>query len=1108
MSTITAQIQLRRDTVANWTLNNPILLAGEIALSTDLLYIGTDQPRYKIGNGIDNWLNLDYIPESGAINIATYENNGVVRLATQEEVDSGTENGAVVLNPDTFENSQQLSDIRTDISNLNTNKENVSNKTDVMSGNTTSSTKYLSAKGVYDWVIAQAYITSSALSGYATQAWVNSQGFITNVITALGYTPANKAGETFTGSISATNLSGTNTGDETNTTIKTKLGASSTSTDGYLTSTDWNTFNNKQSSLGYTAENISNKSSSYTASSTTTYANTKALVDGLATKQNSLGFTPENSANKGVVNGYASLNGSGQVPSTQLPSYVDDVIEVANYAALPVTGETGKIYITLDTNNVYRWSGSVYVQISQPNAVWGSITGTLSNQTDLNSALNGKEPSITSGTTSQYFRGDKTFQTLDKSAVGLSNVDNTSDLNKPISTATQTALNGKFNNPTGTSAQYIDGTGSLQTFPTILDAGSLITEVYNNTGSTLTKGTIVYINGGQGNLPTITKALANSDTTSAQTFGWVRNDITNNNNGYVIVAGKLNDLNTNGLGNGTQLYLSPTTLGAYTTTKPYAPYHLVYVGIVVRDHPTQGVIEVKIQNGYELDELHNVQAQSPSLNDTLYFDNTVSPSQWKTASISTILGFTPENVSNKSDSYTVSSSTTYATSKAVVDGLATKQDSLGYTAENSANKSTSIVTDQTSNTKYPSVKSVYDWVTGLGYLLTSTAASTYQTLANLVTSFGATPSDTKYPSEKLVKDSLDAKVTSNTAISGATKTKITYDSKGLVTNGADATTADISDSTNKRYVTDANLTVIGNTSGTNTGDETTATIQTKLGTASTSTSGYLTSTDWNTFNGKQSALVSGTNIKTVNSTSLLGSGDVSVGTVTNVSALTIGTTGTDLSSSVATGTTTPVITLNVPTASATNRGVLSSSDWSTFNGKQGALTLTTTGTSGAATLVGSTLNVPNYATSSGTNLFMTNGDVSTSSATGVNLTDLTTSLAANKRYYLRGQFRVIAGSSTGIKVALTIPTGASMNINAFGTLNTTSAFITSLISVSGNLTGFYCTNILGSLNFIQLNGEITTGANSGSLQFVFAGNGSSTSTCFQSGTYFTLIPLT
>jgi hypothetical protein len=84
---------------------------------------------------------------------------------------------------------------------------------------------------------------------------------------------------------------------------------------------------------------------------------------------------------------------------------------------------------------------------------------------------------------------------------------------------------------------------------------------------------------------------------------------------------------------------------------------------------------------------------------------------------------------------------------------------------------------------------------------------------------------------------------------------------------------------------------------------------------------------------KQATLVSGTNIKTVNSNSLLGAGNISVGTVTSVAALTLGTTGTDLTSTVATGTTTPVITLNVPTASAANRGALSSTDWNTFNGK-------------------------------------------------------------------------------------------------------------------------------------------------------------------------------
>jgi len=108
--------------------------------------------------------------------------------------------------------------------------------------------------------------------------------------------------------------------------------------------------------------------------------------------------------------------------------------------------------------------------------------------------------------------------------------------------------------------------------------------------------------------------------------------------------------------------------------------------------------------------------------------------------------------------------------------------------------------------------------------------------------------------------------------------------------------------------------------------------------ATTSVNGYLTSTDWNTFNNK-----SNTN-----------------GTVTSVVALTIGTTGIDITSTAVTTTTTPVITLNIPTASASNRGALSSTDWTTFNNKQATLSLTTTGTSGAATLVANTLNIPNY----------------------------------------------------------------------------------------------------------------------------------------------------
>jgi len=67
---------------------------------------------------------------------------------------------------------------------------------------------------------------------------------------------------------------------------------------------------------------------------------------------------------KGIANGIASLDSSGLVPTTQLPSYVDDVLEFANLASFPSTGETGKIYVAIDTNLTYRWSGSNYIQIA------------------------------------------------------------------------------------------------------------------------------------------------------------------------------------------------------------------------------------------------------------------------------------------------------------------------------------------------------------------------------------------------------------------------------------------------------------------------------------------------------------------------------------------------------------------------------------------------------------------------------------------------------------------------------------------------------------------------------------------------------------------------
>lgn len=133
---------------------------------------------------------------------------------------------------------------------------------------------------------------------------------------------------------------------------------------------------------------------------------------------------------KGSANGLAELDSSGLVPNSQLPSYVDDVLEYANFAALPGTGTAGKIYVTLDDNKTYRWSGSIYVEISASLAL-GETSAT---------AYRGDRGKIAYDH-SQLTSGNP--HNVTKSDVGLSNVDNTSDVNKPVSTAQQTEIDTK-----------------------------------------------------------------------------------------------------------------------------------------------------------------------------------------------------------------------------------------------------------------------------------------------------------------------------------------------------------------------------------------------------------------------------------------------------------------------------------------------------------------------------------------------------------------------------------------------------------------------------------------------------------------------------------------
>jgi len=183
-------------------------------------------------------------------------------------------------------------------------------------------------------------------------------------------------------------------------------------------------------------------------------------------------------------------------------------------------------------------------------------------------------------------------------------------------------------------------------------AEALTTLGRNSTGATLYEGTIVRIEGSTGNRPNFVKAQGNNDANSAQTFGVVMTDIANNSDGYVLVQGTLHDLDTRTgaggatnpftdvtLADGDLLYLHPTIAGYVTNIKPLAPQHLVYVGVVTRTSPTNGTIVYRIQNGYELYELHDV-APLPYINNGVLYRDTAT-NLWKSATISTLLGGTP-----------------------------------------------------------------------------------------------------------------------------------------------------------------------------------------------------------------------------------------------------------------------------------------------------------------------------------------------------------------------------------------------------------------------------------------------------------------------------------
>lgn len=159
--------------------------------------------------------------------------------------------------------------------------------------------------------------------------------------------------------------------------------------------------------------------------------------------------------------------------------------------------------------------------------------------------------------------------------------------------------------------------------------------VYNGSGSTITKGKVVAVAGAQGQRPSVVLADADSEALSAPTLGVTAEDIANGAEGFVATFGVIRGIDTSAFTAGDDVYLSQTA-GGFTATRPSAPAHTVFLGWIVKVNASSGELFLNINNGWELDELHNVKITSVANNDILQYDS--ANQYWKNIAPASVTG--------------------------------------------------------------------------------------------------------------------------------------------------------------------------------------------------------------------------------------------------------------------------------------------------------------------------------------------------------------------------------------------------------------------------------------------------------------------------------------
>lgn len=317
--------------------------------------------------------------------------------------------------------------------------------------------------------------------------------------------------------------------------------------------------------------------------------------------------------NTDIVNGEIAINSTDQKIYTNAGGTVTQV----GAGKLTALGDVSVSGVT--TGQSLAWNGSAWVNSS---AGAGDVTGAASSTDNALVRFD--------GTTGKVIQNGNIIQ---------DDNGNLANVNAVGFDTTPGTL------PTAAGSMYWDtGNGSpsviLDTDVTLQVGQEMLALVYNGTGSTITNGSVVAVTGAQGQRPSVSLADADSESLSAPTLGIATEDIANGAEGFVTTFGFVRGLNTSGFTAGAQIYLSQTA-GQFTATRPSAPAHTVALGWVIKVNASSGEVFVNINNGWELDELHNVLITSPTSGNTLVYDAAVGV--WKNANITAGTGISVTN---------------------------------------------------------------------------------------------------------------------------------------------------------------------------------------------------------------------------------------------------------------------------------------------------------------------------------------------------------------------------------------------------------------------------------------------------------------------------------